>query len=535
MVAEKTKHVDYLVVGSGIAGLRAAITLAESGKVLILNKGKVAESTTWLAHGGVVAAIGEDDEVALHLQDTLRAGDGLCREEAVQILVDAGPQEIRQLMEWGSHAEGKKPRLVLERESSKRASPVLRAHGEPIGVEILRVLTAKVRATPAIETQSGAVAVELLVKDGRCSGLVYLDEKTGAFERVSAQAVLLATGGLGQIYSETTNPPAASGDGVALAFQAGALLSDLEFIQFHPTVFYAHDTPRLVFAGSLRERGAKLRNVELDRFMQRYHECGELAPADVVSRSIILEMHRTGTDFVYLDLTGLPSELVKSRFPRLYAACLDRNIDITADLLQVRPAAHYSMGGVATDLHGATTLAGLFAAGEVSASGVHGANRLTNNSLLEGLVYGHRAATAMIEKMGPARLPSSPPRPTTSPVVPVESPPGSTGGGTEDELRKTVSQIQKVMWGKVGVIRTGADLSAALQKLGATSLPQPPGAGREYYEARCILQSAHLVAKCASMRKESRGAHYRVDFPLKNDADPPQHSFVSKEFSVYFK
>ncbi|MGH9433344.1 MAG: L-aspartate oxidase [Terriglobia bacterium] len=532
---ERTKHVDFLVLGSGIAGLRAAITLAEAGKVLILNKGEFAESTTRHAYSGVAAAIGEDDEVALHLRDTLRAGDGLCREEAVRILVEGGPQEIRQLLDWGGHGEGKKPRLVLERESPNRVSPVLRAQGEPVGVEILRILAAKVRSTPAIETRSNALAVELLMEDGRCMGLMYLDEKTGSFKRVSARAVLLATGGMGQIYSETTNPPPASGDGVSLAFQAGALLSDLEFIQFHPTVLYARDAPRLALASSLREHGAKLRNLELDRFMFRYHECGELAPSDVVSRSIIMEMQRMRSDFVYLDLTGLPSELIKSRFPRLYAACLEENIDITTDLLQARPAAHYSMGGVATDLHGATTLAGLYAAGEASASGVHGANRLSYNSLLDGLVFGGRAAVGMIRQWGPAKLPSGSRRPASSSSAAGESPPLSAGSGTEEELKKAVKEIQRLMWEKVGVVRTGKDLSAALQKLETISVPQPSRASRQYYEGRSILEAARLVARCASMRKESRGAHYRSDFPLKNDAIPAQHSYVSRESSVYFK
>ncbi|MGH9452975.1 MAG: L-aspartate oxidase [Terriglobia bacterium] len=536
MVAEKTKQVDFLVLGSGIAGLRAAITLANAGKVLILNKGEFAESTTRQAYSGVAAAIGEDDEVALHHQDTLRAGDGLCREEAVRVLVDEGPQEIRQLMDWGGHVEGKKPCLVLDRESPKRVSPVLRAQGEPIGVEILRILAAKARSTRAIETRSNVLAVELLMEDGRCTGLMYLDEKTGAFKRVSANAVLLATGGMGQIYSETTNPAPASGDGVSLAFRAGALLSDLEFIQFHPTVLYARGAPRLALASSLREHGAKLRNLELDRFMSHYHECGELAPSDVISRSVIMEMQRLRSDFVYLDLTGLRPELIKSRFPRLYAVCLEHNIDITTDLLLARPAAHYSMGGVATSLYGATTLAGLYAAGEASTSGVHGANRLANNSLLEGLVFGHRAATGMIEQTGPAKFPFAPPRSASSSRSgPADSPHLSTASGTGEQLKKTIKEVQQLMWEKVGVIRSGKDLSTALRKLESISLPRPSHASRQYYEARSILEAARLVTRCAALREESRGAHYRTDFPLKNEAVPAQHSYISRESSGYLK
>src|SRR5487761_228110 len=269
-MAGKTKQADFLVLGSGIAGLRAAIALAAAGKVLILNKGKFAESTTRHAYSGVAAALGEDDEVALHFQDTLRSGDGLCRQEAVRILGDDGPQEIRQLMDWGRHIHGTKSRLRVASESPHRVSPVLRAQGEPVGAEILRILAAQVRSNPAIEIRSNALAVELLTEDGRCTGVMYLDEKTGAFKRVSTTALLLATGGMGQIYAETTNPPPASGDGVSLAFRAGALLSDLEFIQFHPTVLNVRGAPQLALAGSLREHGAKLRNIELDRFMSRY-------------------------------------------------------------------------------------------------------------------------------------------------------------------------------------------------------------------------------------------------------------------------
>jgi L-aspartate oxidase len=534
MTAKKAKHADFVVLGSGIAGLRAALTLAAAGRVLILNKCGFAGTTTRYAYSGVAAAIGEDEEVALHQQDTLRAGDGLCREEAVQVLAEEGPREIRQLIEWANQIEGRKSRLKLEHESPKGVSPILRAQGEPVGVEILRILAAKARAHPNIEIRSHSMAVELFVEDGRCTGLMYLDEEASAFRRVATQAVLLATGGLGQIYSETTNPLPASGDGVALAFRAGALLSDLEFIQFHPTVLCGRGAPRLALAGSLREHGAKLRNIEMERFITRYHECGELAPSDVISRAIVMEMHRLRSHFVYLDLTGLPPNLVKTRFPRLHAAFLEHNIDVTTDLLPVRPAAHYSMGGVAIDLNGATTLQGLYAAGEAAASGVHGANRLLNNSLLEGLVFGRRAAAAMAERQNAAKLPASPPHPL-APPPPAESPHHIAARGAREELTKMVQEVQSLMWEKAGVIRMGKDLAAAIRRLEAISLPEPSRASRQYYEARSILEVARLVACCASMRNESRGAHYRSDFPLKNDAAPAQHSYVSRNSGVYFK
>ncbi len=532
MESSKGQKADFLVLGSGIAGMRAAIELARAGRVLVLNKGDLFESNTVYAQGGIAAAMGEDDEVCLHLHDTLQAGDGLCREEAVRVLVEEGPQQIQQLIEWGIRFDRNGTKLAFTCEGAHSRSRVLHAHGDSTGSEILRALMAKSKTLPAIQVQPHAFAVSLLKDGDRVTGVSYCDEKTSSLKKVSASAVLLATGGLGQVYKETTNPPMASGDGVAMAYRAGALLSDMEFVQFHPTALCVKGTPRFLLSEAIRGEGAYLRNILLERFLPRYHEAAELAPRDIVSRSIVMEMHKCRSDFVYLDLTGLDPERVKKRFPRIYSTCLQYNIDITADLVPVRPAAHYAMGGVGTDLHGATSLQGLYAAGEVAATGVHGANRLASNSLLEGLVFGARAAAAMVEQRPnfspPARAAQSPkpPQCSTSDV--------SERRAGKADLEKLTNDVRCILWEKVGIIRNGKNLCEATQCLDALTLCETGTPGRRYSEAQNILQVARLIARSALARQESRGAHYRTDFPLRNITTPPQHSWVSKDSSVYF-
>jgi L-aspartate oxidase len=334
---------------------------------------------------------------------------------------------------------------------------------------------------------------------------------------------------MGQVYKETTNPSVATGDGAAIAWRAGATLSDMEFVQFHPTALYVKGAPRFLLSEALRGEGAQLRNIDLERFMPRYHEAAELAPRDIVSRAIVMEMHRCQSEFVYLDLTGLDPDHVKKRFPRIYSTCLEYNLDITADLMPVRPAAHYAMGGVATDLYGATDLAGLFAAGEVASTGVHGANRLASNSLLEGLVYGAQAARAMSERKTSAaavrgETPARPPLSASSPA----------GTKASREAEQVLRTVRTLMWEKVGIIRSGKDLSDAVRRLESFTLPAPASPSRQYYETLNILEVARLIARSALAREESRGAHYRTDFPLKRETTPPRHSFVSRETAVQF-
>ena len=409
---------------------------------------------------------------------------------------------------------------------------MLHAHGDSTGREILRALMAKAKSLPAIQVQPYAFAVDLLMDGRRVCGVEYLDEKSGVLRKVHADAVLLATGGLGQVYKETTNPSVACGDGVAIAWRAGAMLSDLEFVQFHPTALYMKGAPRFLLSEALRGEGAQLRNLDLERFMPRYHEAAELAPRDVVSRAIVTEMHRCKSEFVYLDLTSLDAEHIKKRFPRIHSTCLEYNLDITTDLMPVRPAAHYAMGGVATDLKGATDLEGLYAAGEVAATGVHGANRLASNSLLEGLVYGASAARAMIEQSQAAA--SAERAAAAKPAGAALSSPAQHPGLGQAQVDKLLCEIRSVLWDKVGVIRRGKELQEAVKRLLAISLPPTGAPHRQYYEAQNILEVARLIARSALAREESCGAHYRTDFPLKNEIVPPQHSYVSKQSEVLF-
>jgi len=532
MQSAKSHRLDFLVLGSGIAGVRAAIELARAGHVLVLSKGELYESSTEYAQGGIAAALSEDDEVALHLHDTLQAGDGLCREEAVRILVEEGPRLIQELIEWGMKFDRNGTKLAFTREGAHSRSRVLHAHGDSTGREILRALMAKAKSLPAIQVQPYAFAVDLLMDGRRVCGVEYLDEKSGVLRKVHAGAVLLATGGLGQVYKETTNPSVACGDGVAIAWRAGAMLSDMEFVQFHPTALYMKGAPRFLLSEALRGEGAQLRNLDLERFMPRYHEAAELAPRDVVSRAIVTEMHRCKSEFVYLDLTSLDAEHIKKRFPRIHSTCLEYNLDITTDLMPVRPAAHYAMGGVATDLKGATDLEGLYAAGEVAATGVHGANRLASNSLLEGLVYGASAARAMIAQLqGTA---SAERAAAAKPAVAALSSPAQHPGPVPAQVDKLLCEVRSIMWDKVGVIRRGKELQEAVKRLLAISLPPTGAPSRQYYEAQNILEVARLIARSALAREESCGAHYRTDFPLKNETVPPQHSFVSEQSEVLF-
>jgi len=536
MSGKKEHQVDFLILGGGIAGTRAAIELASAGKVLILTKGELYESSTEYAQGGIAAALSEDDEVGLHFHDTLSAGDGLCREKAVQILVSEGPEKIEQLIAWGMRFDRNGSKLAFTREGAHSRSRVLHAHGDSTGSEILRALMAKAKSQRAIAFRPRAFAVDLLMDTNRVCGVSFLDEETSTLKIQPAKAVLLATGGLGQVYSETTNPLIATGDGVAMAHRAGALSSDMEFVQFHPTALYVKEAPRFLLSEALRGEGAYLRNVLLERFMPRYHEAAELAPRDVVSRALIMEMQRTRSECIYLDLTELDPKHVKKRFPRIYATCLHYNIDIAADLVPIRPAAHYAMGGVATDLHGATSLKGLYAAGEVASTGVHGANRLASNSLLEGLVFGARAAAAIIQQRREFKPP--PPAQAPKPVAGRASPGPDLNTREGEPVRlspqEIVNEVRSILWDKVGIIRTGKDLFDALKRLDSVEPVDPMASSRQFHEARNILQVARIIARCAWAREESRGAHYRSDFPLKDETTPAKHSFASKDTPVFF-
>lgn len=504
---------DFLVIGAGVAGLRAAIELAEAGTVLVVAKESLQESSSEYAQGGIAVALSDDDEVELHEHDTLYAGDGLCDRAAVRTLVEEGPAAIQELIEWGAAFDRAGGELAFTREAAHSRSRVLHAHGDSTGREIARTLYRKAASLSNITFRSYAATTDLLV-DGAHPGALLYDAAARSTTAIHARAVLLATGGLGRVFANTTNPEVATGDGVAMAFRAGAEIRDIEFVQFHPTALHIEGAPCFLLSEALRGEGGILRNSAGEQFMERYHPLKELAPRDVVARAVVSEMARTGASHVWLDLTHLGEAFLRERFPRIYQTCLQYGVDITRQPAPIRPAAHYAMGGVRTDLTGRTSLAGLFAAGEVACTGVHGANRLASNSLLEAVVFGARAGRAMRES------------PSTS--VGDSSPASSF-----DVPRAEAIDIRHLTWDQCGIVRCRDGLERAIEQLEQYG-SQPAQPTRERAALRNIHQVALLIARSALAREESRGAHFRTDFPAKR-AEFEKHSVISRDSGVRFE
>ncbi len=503
---------DFLVIGAGVAGMRAAIELAAAGKVLVVAKNSLRESSSEYAQGGIAVALGDDDEVELHEQDTLVAGDGLCDRAAVHTLVGEGPAAIQQLIEWGAAFDREHGRLSFTREGAHSRNRILHAHGDSTGREIARALYHQAASLPNVTFQSYAATIDLLLDDS-VRGAVLWDGESQSLHTVHARAVLLATGGLGSVYRDTTNPEVATGDGVAMAYRAGAEISDLEFVQFHPTALCVEGAPRFLISEALRGEGARLLNARGERFMERYHPLAELAPRDVVARAIVTEMERTGATSVSLDLSHREPGFVRGRFSRIYETCLRYGIDLERQPAPVAPAAHYAMGGVRTDLNGRTNLPGLYAAGEAACTGVHGANRLASNSLLEGVVFGARTGRTMLE-CASGRLRQS------------GAAPESAGSSV------AAAEIRAIAWDRCGIVRDGDGLRAACSLLEAAALPS--GAPPSEAEAANMRQVVLLIARCALAREESRGAHFRSDYPRKEPAFE-KHSLVRKGADVTFR
>lgn len=493
---------DYIVIGSGVAGLRAAIELSRSGSVLVITKDRLSESSTEYAQGGVAVALSDEDEIGFHFKDTIAAGDGLCDETNVEVLVTEGPDRIKELISWGAKFDKEGSRLAFTREAAHSQSRILHAHGDSTGKEIQRALVAKARASRRITKFDFSFTVDLIVRDGAVVGALVLKEREKRLVAVYAKAVVLATGGLGQLFQRTTNPPVATGDGMAVAYRAGATMVDMEFVQFHPTSLFVPLAPQFLLSEAMRGEGGLLINTDGERFMPRYHELAELAPRDVVSRAIDSEMRRTGSSHVYLDLRHLGTAFLKKRFPRIYSTCLVYDKDITEELIPVSPAAHYMMGGVRTDGMGATDVPGLFAAGEVACTGVHGANRLASNSLLEGIVFGARAGTGAARYGQGVKAADI----ADEPVVYKGTKPGRL------DAVKARTSLRRLMWSKVGIIRCGESLTHAIEGLDRLAgLEDMVFMTRQGLELRNLAVAGTLVAKAALARRGNVGAHFRSD------------------------
>ncbi len=517
---------DFLIIGTGMAGLSFALKASAHGTVSVITKKEKAESNTNYAQGGIAAVTSADDSFDLHIQDTLSTGVGICHRDAVEVLVTEGPKRISELVRLGVEFTRNAGQLDRGREGGHSRNRIIHAHDRS-GWEIERALLHAVSNHPNIRIYEDHLAVELITEhhlgirqqrrdEVHCWGAYALDVRTGRVLTCLAPVTVLCTGGLGQVYLHTTNPSIATGDGVAMAWRAGAAVANMEFIQFHPTAMYDSGSPAFLISEAIRGFGGILRTVDGEEFMQRYDPRASLAPRDIVARAIDVELKRRGDDYVLLDLRHLPPASVKENFPHIYDTCLNRyHIDITKDPIPVVPAAHYSCGGVVTDLNGRTTIRNLYACGEVAMTGVHGANRLASNSLLEAVVFADRAVcdSLTVRKSG---------------TLPVPEVPSWDDSGTIDMEEWVLighdrHEIQEIMWDYVGIVRSNHRLERARRRLSLIkdeieSFYRRTKVVEGLIELRNLATVADLIVQCAMLRTESRGLHYTTDFPEPDDA-----------------
>ena len=499
---------DVLVIGGGVAGARAALTVDPNLTTLLVTKGPITRSNSMQAQGGIAAVLDPVDDVDRHAADTIATGKGLCEEEIVRMVVREGPDRVRELVEMGTQFDTQGGEIALTREGGHSHPRVAHALGDATGKEIMRALIEHVRTKPSVEIWEHTFAIDLLAQEGQCRGALVWCPKYGK-TLIWAKQTILATGGAGRLYRETTNPEIATADGHALAFRAGAEVRDMEFMQFHPTVLYIAGSSRSLISETVRGEGAYLRDCNGNRFMSDYDKAEELAPRDVVSRAIASQMSKTNHPCVYLDLSHLPAERVKERFPNIGKVCVEFGLDITTDRIPVRPGAHYMIGGVTVDDRGQTTLPGLWAAGEVTSTGLHGANRLGSNSLLEGAVYGMRAGA------GASELALSQPDEFRSANIVSDWPRSESDEDELFNLADMKNSLSSLMWRNIGIERNAERLAEAGRQVdfwnryvSAREFTEPTG-----WELQNQLLVARLIIAAASARTESRGVHYRSDYP----------------------
>jgi L-aspartate oxidase len=487
----------------------------------VVTKEALGESNTNYAQGGIAVAMSGEEDVALHLDDTVNAGDGLVNREAAAVLVQEGPLRVDELLRWGTDFDREGGHLMLTREGAHSRNRILHAHGDATGAEIGRSLLRHARAIENITLLEWTTTVSLIVEDDTVTGVDLLDQD-GHLRSIRARAVLLASGGAGQVYSDTTNPAVATGDGIAMAYRAGAQIADMEFYQFHPTALYLPGVQRFLLSEALRGEGAWLCNAAGERFMERYHPLLELAPRDVVARAITREAAGPNGEVrpVFLDMRHVTKIDPATRFPGISKFLAAHGLDLRRDPIPVRPAAHYLMGGVRTDINGRTSLTRLYAAGEAACTGVHGANRLASNSLLEGLVFGARAAESMLDHTA---LP--PDRPATS----------GRPSYTEHTVSGLRETLQHAMWDQAGLLRDFRGLQAAQRDLEVLTEKLPAALDRHGIELRSLETVGELIVASAIAREESRGAHYRNDFPRRDDAHFGKHSVLSRSHGIAFE
>ena len=497
---------DYIIIGSGIAGLYDALLAQEYGSVLVITKASIDECNTKHAQGGIAAAIGSVDSPQLHFDDTIAAGAGLCDHEAVRILTEEAADRIADLVRYGVPFDTVDGEIALTREAAHSLPRILHAGGDATGERIEVTLSNAARSSRRITILEYCLAIEILVLEGGVYGVIALDLNSGSIERYGCRFVILATGGVGRLFKITTNPDIATGDGIALAYRAGAEITDMEFFQFHPTALRLPGVPLFLISEAVRGEGGILRNSKGEQFMKNYNPEGDLAPRDIVSRSIVSEMEKTETERVYLDITHLPASIVSARFPQIYRFCLDHGLDITTSLIPVVPAAHYMMGGVRTNYWGETNVAGLFASGEVACTGVHGANRLASNSLLEVLVFSKRIIERTRGEINTAGVAEK-----EAMAIPARN------RNSNSAPKLSLRALESLLWENVGIVRSGEKLKEAVEILAIweKSLVRPTD--RPSYELANMVAVGRLMAEAAVTREESRGAHFRSDFPETKD------------------